>query len=92
MAASPGVSATKAIARPSPTHPEIYMPRYGGHDPVAVGRGIARPGHPDFWAIHDKKLFLFYSEDAKMEFELDPAVAILQAEANWPHVRETLAP
>ncbi len=47
---------------------------------------------PDFWAIHDKKLFLFYSEDAKLEFERDPAVAILQAEANWPHVRETLTP
>lgn len=73
-------------------HPEIYMPRYGGHDPVAIGRGIARPGHPEFWAIHDKKLFLFYSEDAKLEFELDPAVAILLAEANWPHVRETLTP
>lgn len=73
-------------------HPEVYMPRYGGHDPVAIGRGIARPGHPDFWAIHDKKLFLFYSEDAKLEFELDPVVAILQAEANWPHVRDTLTP
>ncbi|MET0278569.1 MAG: YHS domain-containing (seleno)protein [Pseudorhodoplanes sp.] len=73
-------------------HPEIYMPRYGGHDPVAIGRGIARPGHPDFWAIHDKKLYLFYSEDAKIEFELDPQVAILQAEANWSHVRDTLTP
>lgn len=73
-------------------HPEIYMPRYGGHDPVAIGQGIARAGHPDFWAIHDKKLYLFYSEEAKIEFDLDPKVAILQAEANWPHVRETLTP
>jgi len=73
-------------------HPEIYMPRYGGHDPVAIGQSIARAGHPDFWVIHDKKLYLFYSEEAKIEFELDPKVAILQAEANWPHVRETLTP
>jgi hypothetical protein len=73
-------------------HPEIYMPRYGGYDPVGIGRGVARPGHPDFWAIHDKKLFLFFSEDAKLEFDLDPQVAILQAEANWPHVRDTLTP
>ena len=72
--------------------PDVYMPRYGGHDPVAIGRGIARPGHPDFWAIHDKKLFLFYSEDAKMEFERRSGGTALQAEANWPHVRETLAP
>ena len=73
-------------------HPEIYMPRYGGHDPIAIGRGTARPGHPDFWAIHENKLFLFFSEDAKLEFELDPAGTILQADANWPHVRETLTP
>ena len=73
-------------------HPEIYMPRYGGHDPIAIGRGIARPGHPDFWTIHDKKLFLFFSEEAKLEFDLDPAGAILQAEANWLHVRDTLTP
>jgi YHS domain-containing protein len=73
-------------------HPEIYMPRYGGHDPIAIGRGVARPGHPDFWTIHDKKLFLFFSEEAKLEFDLDPAGAILQAEANWLHVRDTLTP
>ncbi len=73
-------------------HPEIYMPRYGGHDPIAIGRGTARPGHPDFWAIHENKLVLFFSEDAKLEFELDPAGTILQADANWPHVRETLTP
>jgi hypothetical protein len=73
-------------------HPEIYMPRYGGHDPVAIGRGTARPGHPDFWAIHENRLFLFFSEEAKLEFELDPAGTILQADANWPHVRETLTP
>ena len=68
------------------------MPRYGGYDPVAIGHGTARPGHPNFWTIHDKKLFLFATEGAKVEFELDPKVAILQAEANWPHVRDTLGP
>ena len=37
--------------------PDLYMPRYGGHDPVAVGQGTARPGDPDFWAVREKKLF-----------------------------------
>ncbi len=72
--------------------PDHYVPRYGGHDPVAVGQGIARPGDPDFWAIHDKKLFLFQSEDAKRDFELDPASMTMLAEATWSHLRETLAP
>jgi hypothetical protein len=72
--------------------PDLYMPRYGGHDPVAVGQGIARPGDPDFWAVRDKKLFLFQSEDAKRDFELDPRTMTMLAEACWPQVREMLAP
>ena len=73
-------------------NPTLYVPLYGGYDPVEVGRGIASPGHPDFWAIHEKKLLLFNSEDAKRDFERDPAGTALMAEAAWPLVRETLAP
>lgn len=73
-------------------HPESYIPSYGGHDPVALGRGNARPGNPDFWAIHDKKLFMFDSEEARNEFNINPKVAIFLAEAAWPVLRETLAP
>jgi hypothetical protein len=28
-------------------HPEVYMPNYGGYDPVAVARGVAAPGLRD---------------------------------------------
>jgi hypothetical protein len=72
--------------------PDIYMPQYGGHDPVAIATGVARPGHPDFWAIHKDRLFLFYSDDAKAAFNADPEKAALQAEANWPRVSRTLVP
>jgi hypothetical protein len=72
--------------------PDRYMPRYDGRDPVAVGHGVARRGDPDFWAIHDKKLFLFQSEDARRDFELDPRTIIMLAETTWPLVRETPAP
>jgi hypothetical protein len=27
-------------------HPEVYSPRFGGYDPVAIGRGRSVPGHP----------------------------------------------
>src|SRR5712675_2960511 len=26
--------------------PEVYTPRFGGHDPMALARGAATPGHP----------------------------------------------
>jgi hypothetical protein len=72
--------------------PAIYMPQYGGHDPVAIARKVARAGHPDFWAIHNDRLFLFYSEDARTAFRADPDHILLEAETNWPEVIRMLAP
>lgn len=72
--------------------PDVYMPQYGGYDPVAISGNVARAGHPDFWTIHNDRLFLFYSEEARKEFRRDPEHMALQAEANWPHVRRSLAP
>jgi hypothetical protein len=72
--------------------PAVYMPQYGGHDPVAIAGKIARAGHPDFWAIHNDRLFLFYSEDARTAFRADPDHILLEAETNWPEVIRMLAP
>ena len=72
--------------------PQVYMPQYGGHDPVAIASNIARAGHPEVWAIHNGRLFLFYSDDARRQFDADPAQMEQQADANWPQVRLTLAP
>jgi hypothetical protein len=72
--------------------PLVYMPQYGGHDPVAITGNVARAGHPDFWVIHNDRLFLFYSEAARAQFNRDPEHMALQAEVNWPHVSQTLSP
>jgi hypothetical protein len=72
--------------------PDVYMPQYGGHDPVAIAGNVARAGHPEVWAIHNGRLFLFYSDDARKQFAADPAHMAQQADANWPQVRLTLAP
>ena len=32
-------------------HPEVYAPRFGGHDPLAIGRGRSVQGHPLIWAV-----------------------------------------
>src|SRR4249919_2380506 len=37
-------------------NPEVYLPVFGGYDPVAVTRGVARPGHPRIWLISDERL------------------------------------
>ena len=72
-------------------HPDIYMPRFGGHDPVAVGRGVARPGHPEVWLIAGQRLYLFYTPEARDAFQADPEQGQDAAEEKWPEVMRTLA-
>lgn len=72
--------------------PDVYMPQFGGYDPVAVSEGVARPGHPEFFAIHHQRLFLFYSAEAKQAFEADPDGNTTRADANWLVVSKRLAP
>ena len=73
-------------------YPDIYMPRFGGYDPVALARGVATAGHPHLWLIADDRLYLFHSLDAQSAFATDPARAIAAAEAKWAEVVATLLP
>ena len=60
MAARSGASAMSAIARPSRRDPDVYMPQFGGYDPLGVARGVAVAGNPNVWLIAGERLFLFY--------------------------------
>ena len=70
--------------------PDVYAPQFGGHDPAAIVRGAATPGHPSLWMITDNCLYLFYSEAARAAFASDPDSAIEAAERYWPDVRRTI--
>jgi hypothetical protein len=70
--------------------PAVYVPRFGGHDPMAVARGAATPGHPELWMIAEQHLYLFYSAEARAAFARDPSSAIEAAERNWPDVQRKL--
>jgi len=70
--------------------PEVYMPRFGGHDPMALARGAAAPGHPALWLIAEQRLYLFYSAEARAAFARHPEAAVEAAERNWPAVQRTL--
>jgi hypothetical protein len=72
--------------------PEVYMPRFGGHDPIAAARGTGTPGHPMLWVIAESRLYLFYSERARSAFIDDSAQAIGAAERHWPEILQMLAP
>jgi hypothetical protein len=71
-------------------HPEVYMPRFGGYDPVAVARGITVPGHPLIWALVGQRLYLFYDAKARATFLTDPGRIIVAAERKWPALAKGL--
>ena len=70
--------------------PDVYAPRFGGHDPVAIVRGAATPGHPVLWLIAENHLYLFYSTEARAAFANDPETGVEAAERYWPDVRRTI--
>ena len=73
--------------------PEVYMPRFGGYDPVAVARGASAPGHPELWLIDRQRLYLFYSAGRPRRPSSDDRErAIDAAERRWPEVLRTLVP
>lgn len=72
--------------------PDVYMPRFGGHDPIAIARGAATAGHPRLWRIANQRLYLFYNVDGRSAFGKNPEGAIEAAERHWPEVLHTLTP
>lgn len=72
--------------------PEVYMPQFGGYDPVAVARGVGVASDPRLWLIVEGRLFLFYTPEARAAFGDNPKGVIEAAERNWPAVQLTLAP
>jgi hypothetical protein len=72
-------------------NPGDYEPRFGGYDPVAIGRGAPTPGNPEIWLISGQQLYLFYDEQTREEFKSDPRRIAMQAEARWPDVIKVLS-
>lgn len=72
--------------------PDVYMPRFGGYDPVGVAHGVAVAGRPDIWLISGGRLFFFYDSHRLDSFAADPERIVDTAERRWPAVLSTLSP
>lgn len=72
--------------------PTVYMPQYGGYDPVGVSRGVAVPGNPQLWAIVGERLFLFYDGAQRAKFLSNPARYLAVSARRWPAVMSALDP
>ena len=72
--------------------PDVYMPRFGGYDPMGVVRGVGVPGNPQIWLVSGERVYLFYTPAARTAFAGNPDAAIAAADSNWPAVQLTLSP
>lgn len=72
-------------------HPDVYMPQFGGYDPLGVAHGVAVPGNPMLWRISGDRLFLFYDQGRLDAFDVDPARMTVAAGRKWPDVLRTLS-
>ena len=71
-------------------HPEVYLPVFGGHDPMGIVRGVAVPGHPEVWLIVGERLYLFHNAQTREAFLAEPERFIELAKKEWPKVESTL--
>jgi hypothetical protein len=72
--------------------PDIYMPRFGGYDPVGVARGVGVAGDPRLWLIEGQRLYFFFTAEARAAFAADPDEVAENADKMWPAVQRTLSP
>jgi hypothetical protein len=72
--------------------PDVYMPQYGGYDPIGVARGLAVAGNPNVWLIQGQRLFLFYDSARRQKFASDPNRVMASADRKWPDVQRTITP
>jgi hypothetical protein len=70
----------------------VYMPRYGGYDPMALARAVALPGDPRLWLVFGERLYLFHSPETRAVFAADSAAAIASADRHWRSVERQLSP
>ena len=65
--------------------PDVYMPQYGGYDPLGVARGVAVAGNPNVWLIAGEELFLFYDRrPAQQVRRRSGPLSSGQADRKWP--------
>lgn len=72
--------------------PDVYVPQYGGYDPISVARGLAVAGNPGVWTVVGDRLFLFYDGAQRRTFLSDSARFIAESSRDWPAVRNGLNP
>lgn len=66
--------------------PERFAPAYGGYCAFGVAKGKTLASSPDYWKIHDGRLFLNLNADIHDNWNADREGHIAAADQNWPDI------
>ena len=69
--------------------PQTYAPRFGGHDPEALARGVPVEGNPSFFWIAETGLYLF-RDAASRDLARSDATVLARAATRWSDVESSL--
>ncbi len=73
-------------------NPDVYMPRFGGYDPVRVAHGVSVAGNPRLWLINGERLYLFYTPEDRTEFANDADQVSATADSEWSRIHQRIVP
>lgn len=66
--------------------PEAYAPVFGGYCSYAASKGYLAPTVPEAWTIHEGKLYLNFSLQARKLWLQDVPGNIAKGLENWPGI------
>jgi YHS domain-containing protein len=70
------------------TDPDRYAPQYQNWCTAALARGYRLAPDPNYWLIHEGRLYLFSLPVGPARFAADPTTFISNANANYPRVSQ----
>eukprot|EP00745_Piridium_sociabile_P007826 TRINITY_DN152618_c0_g1_i5.p1 TRINITY_DN152618_c0_g1~~TRINITY_DN152618_c0_g1_i5.p1 ORF type:complete len:238 (+),score=17.52 TRINITY_DN152618_c0_g1_i5:87-800(+) len=63
--------------------PERYLPVFGGYDPIGLTQLTLAISNPNYWKIHNGRLYLFLGPINKVIWERDPSEMNRRAKLVW---------
>ncbi|HSJ96266.1 MAG TPA: YHS domain-containing (seleno)protein [Myxococcota bacterium] len=68
------------------SEPARWVPAYGGFSGYAASIGRVSPVDPAVFQVHDGRLILQHTEEARRRFNEDLAGSVASADRNWPEL------
>ncbi len=68
--------------------PHIYIPQFGGNDPMALSRGTVTRGDPQVFLLYKDQLYFFFSAYTLEDFLSAPPRTLRAAGQNWAKLKD----